>query len=164
MGDAKRNTAFSRFVKQHFPVRQYPNILCIADGKCLLSNKLALLNYSVTVIEANPRAKHVRKGVTYTEGWFTRETPVSADLVIGMHPDEATGEIIIAAENANTSWAIVPCCVLGTEAPKTHKERRKYTFADWLTTLRNLSQWPNRVQRENLPMHGKNTVLWRKLK
>lgn len=156
MGDAKRNTAFSRFVKTHFP--RIREILCIADGKCRLANKLALLGYQVRVIEANPRAKHVRDGVIYQEGWFTRDSQVSEKLIIGMHPDEATSEIILAAEKNNASWAIVPCCIKGPEA------HWRYNFEDWLRTLRHLSRKPGAVQREKLPMGGKNTVLWRKIK
>jgi len=151
MGDPKRNEVFASFIRRNFPKAE--TALVVADGHGLLARKLANKKFKVRVIENNPRfAGRRHKRIQYEKGWFTRNTSVVEDVVVGMHPDEATAEIILAAESAKKGWAVVPCCLKGVEASGVHN------FAGWLRKLASLAP----CRSTHLKMTGKNTVLWSK--
>ena len=38
----------------------------------------------------------------------------NASLIFGLHPDEATEDIVLAALKENVPFAVVPCCVFPT--------------------------------------------------
>ena len=80
----------------------------IADGKAQTARLLAARGVRVRVIEAEPRyAGESHPLITYEEGWFDRTTPVTEDIILGMHPDEATAEIILAANENGKPFAVV---------------------------------------------------------
>lgn len=151
MGDSRRNEEFAKFIFRQFPPKKYRSVLVVADGKAELARYLSA-KYKVRVVENKPRQKHKRKHLIYTKGWFTSSSEVLEDFVVGMHPDEATAEIIKAAERNNKRWSVVPCCIKGIEA---HGVKN---FKGWLRKLKSLSK---RDPMETLlPIGGKNTVLW----
>ncbi|KAF4714098.1 hypothetical protein FOZ62_019065 [Perkinsus olseni] len=85
-------------------------------------------------------------------------------VVVGMHPDQATGYLQAAAMECNKPYAIVPCCVFsdeftdrfitdqnGDQVPvRTHEE-----LVQWL-----LSRDGHVAQSGWLKFHGKNRVVW----
>ena len=130
-------------------------ILIVAGGKGRIARLLAKRGVRVRVIEAEPRyAGQPEPLVTYEQGWFNRDTPVTKQLIIGMHPDEATAEIILAANRNGIPFAIVPCCVAGAEA-----EGVRGNFLAWLKRLKELA---GNCCEEELDMKGKNVVLYRR--
>jgi hypothetical protein len=148
MGDARRNEVFAKFIFHNFP--RAKTCLVVADGK----GELALLlsrRYKIRVVENKPRQVTKRKRIKYTKGWFTWTSPVYEDFIVGMHPDEATGEIIRAAVRNKKKWAIVPCCIKGDVA---HGIRG---FPQWLKKLKSLARNYNETR---LKFNGKNTVIW----
>lgn len=152
MGDPKRNIIFANFIKRNFSPKKYSSVLVIADGKGELALELSG-SYKVRVIEAKPRQIDRRKRVKYTSGWFTESTPVEQDFIVGMHPDEATGAIILAARRNNKHFAVVPCCIKG--GLETHGVS---SFTAWINKLRSLAG--RYVNQTTLGFSGKNTVLW----
>lgn len=58
------------------------------------------------------------------KAWTTEETArwaslfKSAGLVVGMHPDQATGALVRAAVRFCRPFAVVPCCVFGDDFPE----------------------------------------------
>ena len=153
MGDTRRHKAFVRFVNRTFPwVR---TVLIVADGKAQIARMLAARGVRVRVIEADPRyAGELDPLLTYEEGWFDRDTPVSEELIVGMHPDEATAEIILAANKNGIPFAVVPCCVLGRETEGVRKN-----FFAWRKKLKELA---GGCCEQELDMDGKNLVLYRR--
>ncbi len=149
MGAQDRNVVFAKFVKSHFPKAE--SCLVIADGKGELATLLSS-KYKIRVIENKPRQKFWRKKVQYTKGWFDRNHQIEEDIVVGMHPDEATAEIIVGAEANGKKWAIVPCCIKGLDAHGVNG------FRNWVKKLKSLSK--GEVIESTLPFNGKNTVLW----
>lgn len=151
MGDSARHREFSGFVRRNF--RQAKSVLVIADGKGKLARRLAERGFEVRVIEASPRfAGNPHPLVTYQRGWFTAETEVREDLIVGMHPDEATSEIILAAEYNQIPFAVVPCCIMGRHA------KGVQGFDQWLKRLRSLTD--RFVAHHQLKISGRNEVLY----
>ncbi|MHA2279978.1 MAG: hypothetical protein ACXAC5_03755 [Promethearchaeota archaeon] len=151
MGDSKRNYVFAQFIFRNFPPKKFKSVLVVADGKGYLAVLLSK-KYRVRVIEAYPRQDILRKKVRYEKGWFSSTTTIEEDFVVGMHPDDATGDIIVAAEKNGKRWSIVPCCVKGIHAHGVGN------FSNWIKKLKGLSK--REVGITLLPISGKNTVLW----
>ena len=153
MGDKKRNTEFADFIIKQFPKAK--TVLVVADGKGELARKLANKGLQVRVIEAKARWEgKPHKNVNYQKGWFTADTIVEEDLIVGLHPDAATGEILLAAQTQKKPFAIVPCCTLGRYS----EGLKKVSYGEWIKKLVSLfhcEQW-------DLHISGRSTVLFRK--
>ena len=74
-------------------------------------------------------------------------------LVVGMHPDQATEDIVDIALKHKLNFAIVPCCVF----PK-DKSRKKMSFEEWCEFLSNKTDG---IQSEFLSFTGANRVLYK---
>jgi len=113
MGDERRGLVFARFIVKNFPKAH--NILEVASGKGQVARRLANKKLSVTAIEAHPRLEgRAHKRIAYKKGWFTSESDIQPpDLIVGMHPDESTSEIVMYAVKHSIPFAVVPCCVKG---------------------------------------------------
>lgn len=151
MGDPSRHVEFSKFLRRNFGSR-CETVLCVADGKGELAAELTKWARSVRVIEASPRQTIKRKRVTYQKGWFTRSSQVVEDLVVGMHPDEATTEIVRAAMMHGKRWAVVPCCLKGLDAHGVSNYRA------WVEKIMKIGG--ERCRATTLPIGGKNVVIW----
>lgn len=147
MGDKNRNVEFDKFLKKQFP--NVKSVLVIADGDGELSTLLAN-RMNVRVIEAKPRQSKKHARIKYTKGWFTSDCEIEEELIVGMHPDEATGEILLAAKQQNKPCAVVPCCSVGKYA------ENKMTYRDWINKLTSIFHCNQYV----LPIKGKNIALF----
>eukprot|EP00956_Cyclotella_meneghiniana_P037021 scaffold133855_cov77-Cyclotella_meneghiniana.AAC.3 len=81
-------------------------------------------------------------------------------LLLGLHPDQCTEDIVDAALKHNTSFAIVPCCVYSDLFPS----RRLYDnfpVRSYDTFLKYLMQKDNEIKMTTLPFEGKNVVLYK---
>ena len=151
MGDIKRNLLMSTLIVKQFPKAK--SALVIADGQGDLANRLANKGLSCVVIEKKPRQNHVRKNVDYRSGVFSYlMKPILADVIVGMHPDEATAEIIRYAVKNKIPFAVCPCCVKGDAAKGVHG------YMKWLNKLKSLAKGFD-VYTLQLKMTGKNIVL-----
>jgi hypothetical protein len=74
------------------------------------------------------------------------------DLLVALHPNEATEPALRAALRYGIDFAIVPCCVYPIDGVKRSR-------VEWVAYL--ASQAPG-IQATALPFDGANTVLWRK--
>ena len=157
MGDKNRDIIFSSFIKRRF--RDVHFILEIAGGKGILARKLANKKFRITVIESKPRFKGGNHGkIKYMEGTFSEDySKVKCDLIIGMHPDEATSEIIRYAGKHRIPYAVVPCCHVGKDAHTIGKYR------NWLNKIKSIAaQSQLTVNEFALRMNGRNIVLFGK--
>lgn len=151
MGDERRHKVFTDLLVKNFPVLRYPNVLVIADGKGRLARSLANKGYRVRVVENCPRFEgqehyHIR----YQKGWFSWTDEVLEKLIVAMHPDEATAEVIKAGKKNNVSWAVVPCCRKGLEA---------HGVGNYTAWLKKLSSLDSDVAQVKMKMNGKNIAL-----
>lgn len=154
MGDANRNIEFAQFIRRQFPKAR--TVLVVADGKGELSRRLANKGLRVRTIERNPRFDgRAHKGIDYRRGTFSRDTTISEDIVVAMHPDEATAEVILAARAQRKPFAVVPCCHKGDPAIAGGVSN----YEGWLRRL--IALWPP-MQEGALHISGRNRVLYRK--
>ena len=153
MGDERRNVEFARFIVKQFPKAK--SVLVVADGKGELARKLANKGLSVRVVENKPRfegRKHTL--ISYKKGWFNAGWQIEEDVVVAMHPDEATGEILAAANAQGKPFAVVPCCAVGKFSKNINRRRG----GDWIKRLKGL--FP--CSEATLRISGRNTVLYRR--
>jgi hypothetical protein len=86
--------------------REIKYIADVAGGKGMLSRILAKkYNYEPTVID--PRG-YPLLGVSNLESEYLSSSASYYDLVVGLHPDQATKEIAFSAVTTNT--ILIPCC------------------------------------------------------
>ncbi|KAL3806228.1 hypothetical protein ACHAXA_008670 [Cyclostephanos tholiformis] len=80
-------------------------------------------------------------------------------LVVGLHPDQATGEIVEFAMAMHIPYCIVPCCVYSDTFVK-----RKLRDGTRVTTFEHLVTWlcekDPRARTATLDLDGKNTVVY----
>ncbi len=154
MGDRNRGQIFAQYIVRHFP--KATDILDVAGGKGQVARKLANKRRQVTVVDAKPRFEgRSHKRIQYQEGWFTDDYTAKQvpDLVVGMHPDEATSEIVLYAVKHHIPFAVVPCCIKGR-----HSEGLRYS--GWLNKLTALARQGGYVTNHHvLKMQGKNDVI-----
>lgn len=151
MGDGKRDIVMSKFISRNYPTVE--RILCVADGKGTLGERLEKLGYDVTVIDPVVKKKK-NKNIKYIKKYFTEDFDVEDyDLLIGMHPDEATVPIIKSANKNNKFFAIVPCCIVGPESENIH------CYFKWLSKLRQLCN--GNYRETDLEIKGMKRIIYR---
>jgi uncharacterized UPF0146 family protein len=99
MGDSKRFHVVSQFVARNFrPCK----VLDVAGGSGELNIALSALGFDVTTVDVvKGKGKRIR-------GIFQLDQVVDFDLVVGLHPDGATNNLILNSQNKAT--VLVPCC------------------------------------------------------
>ena len=153
-------------------------VLDVAGGKGELSLHLTLAGQRCTLVDPRPHSGYLskwqrkrlrRSGFPPFEvsrelfGAAGGDTGVGlaqcAALVVAMHPDEATEEIVDAAITARTPFAVVPCCVFSRLFPSRRRPdgRPVTTHADLCEYLRR--KHPN-ITLGTLPFAGKNVVVF----
>jgi hypothetical protein len=154
VGDQNRNNEFCKFIKKTYP--KLKSILVVADCKAELSNLLGIAGYTITTVEPKPRKKTMqnlgRGRIKLIKAYFDENFPVTQDLIVGMHPDEATMEIILAAKKNKKPFAVVPCCIVGK-----HSSNVKHVNS-WLHQLQNYYSKP--CLQFDLPIRNRKTVLY----
>ena len=122
----------------------------MADGKGDLAKLLTKSNFNCKIIDP-VSLRH--KQLDYERKYFTRDyDSEDYDLILGLHPDHATAEIILNAKRLKKKFAIVPCCVLGDEA------KGVGDYFNWLKKLKHLAN--NQCRETNLPIKGMNRILF----
>lgn len=153
MGDFRRNKLFANFIFRQWSKAK--NVLVIADGDGELSQILSE-KYNITAIEPKLRSNQkfkVIKKFFYKEDEFDTDF----DLIVGMHPDEGTIEIISYANKHKINFAVVPCCIKSLN--KKHiKGIDGNNFNEWIKRLKTFYQ--GHTELHYLPMQGKNIVLY----
>ena len=90
----------------------------------------------------------------------TRHKLESADVLVGLHSDQATESIVDAALELNKSFAVVPCCVFPTMFPD-----RLTEDGGTVTTQREFVDYLLRKDKDIkvtfLPFKGRNTVVYK---
>lgn len=164
VNDRRRFRAFACFIHKMYP--QVRTVADVAGGRGNVSYFLRDLGYDATVIDDR---------VTRLPSWMHREMRKESvkqgrlmeiprivkrvqdvdlrpfDLIVGLHPDEATEHVVREALEHGKDFAIVPCCVFPSDGIKRSKE-------DWCTYLMSLSA---DIITTSLPIEGSNRVLYR---
>lgn len=158
----ERFIVLADFVVAHFPLPFTRTVLDIGGSMGLLAYHLARRGYEVTVVDPRRKAvkRHYRK-LAKRAGFFSRmsyqQRPLadtdSADLLVGLHPDEVTEAVIKQAARAQRPFIVVPCCVM----PEDGQHR---SYEEWCEYLADLAAGSHEVHTELLPMEGANLAIW----
>lgn len=154
MGDAARFRLFADAVQSRFPDRRV-KIADVASGRGGLHAALYMLGYqSVTSWDVRKKNATIRTGYHY--GLFDyRNAPRKYDLVLGLHPDEATDQIIQYAVKHRKPFLVCPCCIKPSAV-----EFKGKGFGDWMGHLVGLAESGDmKVEWFDLPMRGRNRVI-----
>lgn len=103
MGDSRRFEVTAKFIARNF---NPCSVADVAGGRGSLSKELVKYGFECTVID--PRHNQM-PGLKAMHRKFDHSLARKFDLVVGLHPDEATEELcVVAASGVRT--VIVPCC------------------------------------------------------
>ncbi|KAJ3073143.1 hypothetical protein HDU98_002179 [Podochytrium sp. JEL0797] len=101
----------------------------------------------------------------YQQLFFTPETVTDeirkASLMVGLHPDQATGAIVETALACNIPFAVIPCCVF-----KDDFSDRMLSNGNPVSTTLDLVEWikekrpDGEIRTQFLNFQGKNLVVW----
>jgi hypothetical protein len=142
VADKRRFELFARFIVDRFAA---PRIYDVAGGMGRLNQELTLLGREVTTYDR--RHKHV--DVRYALREFTLEEPCACDLVVGLHPDDATRPIVAYAARHGVPFAVVPCC-----------SDNGMSYKPWMRHLADTARGLGfQVEEHTLPMAGRARVL-----
>jgi hypothetical protein len=159
MGDSRRFNLFAKFIKDNFPPEKYPKVADIAGGKGYLQTALRSYGYNVTTFDKRKGRRNRPNRFQYQYRYFDRNIEEEFDLLVGMHPDEATDVIIAEAARRKTPYAVVPCCVKPTVS--NIEFRNAYNYTNWIKHLKNFAAKLNLTANEAyLRMTGKRLVLY----
>jgi len=155
MGDKRRFDLTAKSIAKQFPDRNL-RIADVAGGKGYLNLALRNLGYhDVTTFDKRKPGKRVRTVETQYR-FFSEEMAVDYDLIVGLHPDEATDVIVVSACRHDKKFYVVPCCVKPTA--RTYWGAHKYGL--WMDHLKGLASEFNRAVYElRLRYNGKNIAL-----
>jgi hypothetical protein len=155
MGDPKRFDLFASAVEVRHPDRS-TRIADVASGKGGLHAALWTRGYkNVTSWDKRKRNAKMRPGFRY--GLFDhRNATRDYDLVIGMHPDEATDQIVMYAVKHRKPFLVCPCCIKPTASVFNGSG-----YDEWVQHLLGLTTdaggW--NIELIDLPMRGRNLVI-----
>jgi hypothetical protein len=154
MGDSRRFDMFAKLVKRNFNPRQYKFIADIAGGQGYL--QLALKeNGFENVLTFDVRRNRLRK-LNYRTRFFDESIRDEFDLIVGMHPDEATDVIIAEAAKRKIPFVICPCCI----KPTATVFWGSHAFGSWFDHLKRFAMKLGFIcTEEKLPMNGKSWCL-----
>ena len=104
-GDESRFEEIAGFIYGRY-ANNIKYIADVASGQGLLAKILSKrYNYEAEVVD--PRAYQL-KGVANRQGEYVRDMADYYDLIVGLHPDEATREVVESARIKPV--LVVPCC------------------------------------------------------
>lgn len=157
MGDSRRFDLFGKFILKNFPPNKYPRVADIAGGKGYLQINLRNLGYKVTTFDKRKGRKNRPGRFQYQYRFFNENIEEEFDLLVGMHPDEATDIIIDEAGNRRIPYAIVPCCV----KPSIIRMRENYNYTNWIKNLKSFAESKSLTSsKAYLKMTGKRLILY----
>ncbi len=165
MGDNQRSRVFAAFIHDTFP--QAHRIVDVAGGRGHLSFWLHELGKVPTIIDpcASQLPSWLRRKLRKQSLYEGRLIQVQRlrmaieeadlkdfDLLVAMHPDEATEPALRQALDKDMDFAIVPCCVFPMDGIKRSRQ-------EWPRYLASLAPG---IETGTLPIDGASTVLWRR--
>lgn len=155
MGDTRRFHLFADLISTQWP-DTHLRIADVAAGKGKLKGELYRRGYGrVTAWDRRHKLAKRRPGQVYQ--LFNHKTaPRDYQLIVGMHPDQATDEIILYAARHRVPFIVCPCCIL----PSSAEYHGPQIFDRWFRHLIDLARGQHfRTEEFKLAMDGRNMVL-----
>lgn len=163
MGDPRRFHHFASLIATAFPDTSL-RIADVAAGKGKLKAELYRRGYRrVTAWDRRHKLAKRRPGQHY-QLFDHRLAPRDYQLVVGMHPDGATDEIIMYAARHRVPFVVCPCCVIPSATAKSFDGRAgHHSNADYQGWMRHLISVARQsrfaVAEITLPIEGRSRVI-----
>jgi hypothetical protein len=159
VGDPRRFDLFGKLIVEVFPSHQYKKVADIAGGKGYLQTNLRGHGYDVTTYDERQGRRDRPGRFQYRYQLFGSHIKERYDLLVGMHPDEATDVIINEAAKRKIPFVVCPCCVKPTVLQSVFRDSHNYT--NWIIQLKALAERNGyEVREKKLRMMGKSLVLY----
>ena len=172
-----RNSEFSDFLVKTFGLDNIKKgfVLDIAGGKGLISFFLTT-KYDIKCKIVDPRGATLpkakkkelkKKNIVIEEErkMFTLDTCdeliKGCSLIIGMHPDEATVDIVDVALNKKINFAVVPCCVFHNKFPE-RKLKNGKNVVEYVDLIQFILEKDDNLKIDFLNIKGRNKVIYKK--
>jgi hypothetical protein len=153
VGDPARHRAFADLIADRWPDRSL-RVADVGGGHGHLNAALYQHGYR-SVITFDKRRKRWGRA-HYVYGTFGPHVSRRFDLVVGMHPDEATDVLMAWAIDRGLPFAVVPCCTRPTAWPY----ERRAGQDEWIDHLAMATTDRGYlVDRIELPIAGARRVL-----
>mmetsp|Transcript_25886 Transcript_25886/g.39164 ORF Transcript_25886/g.39164 Transcript_25886/m.39164 type:complete len:356 (+) Transcript_25886:102-1169(+) len=178
---SKRQNLFAQWILKTFDRDALcRGVLDVAGGKGELCQALSEFNIQSILLDPDPRCCNnddlpfevlseplEGDGIALTDRDDSFAEKIrSCGLIAGMHPDEATEAIIDTALRLETSFAILPCCVMPKLFPNRVQKRYGHPVRSYSTFCQYLQdKAPNPevvFQVDYLPFVGRNKIIYYK--
>ena len=157
MADNQRNKIFAAFIGKQFSNNHPKNILDVACGDGRLAVALSKVFPFAEIVGVDPKPRGNKRKIKFLRGKFPERVKIKQyDLIVGMHPDEATWDIVKQSCYHRIPFSVVPCCLLHT--PPFFQKGNMQTWVRFLYEYSN--QHNMRTTHTTLPMNGANQVLF----
>jgi hypothetical protein len=157
MGDKRRFKEMAKAIRLEFPPDRYHRVGDIAGGRGHLQTALRDAGFKeVVTFDKRPvRAAKTR----YFNRLFTLEERTPLDLLVALHPDEATDVTIAAAIKRGVPFAVCPCCIKPTVL-KPSFGSTKISYRTWIHRLRQFAEKEGfSTVTKYLKISGKNCLI-----
>ena len=172
-----RNSEFANFLVDKFGLENIKKgfVLDIAGGKGLVSFFLTTL-YGIRCKIIDPRGASLPKSrrkelkkkkiqIEENRKMFTLDTCdeliKGCSLIIGMHPDEATVDIVDVALAKKINFAVVPCCVFHNKFPD-RKLKSGKEVVEYPDIIQFILEKDSSLKIDFLNIKGRNKVIYKK--
>ena len=172
-----RNSEFADFLVNKFGLDNIKKgfVLDIAGGKGIISYFLST-KYGIKCKIVDPRGATLPKSkrkdlknkkiiIEEERKIFTLETCdeliKGCSLIIGMHPDEATVDIVDVALAKKINFAVVPCCVFHVKFPE-RKLKNGKDVIEYPDIIQFILEKDDSLQVDFLNIKGRNKVIYKK--
>ena len=172
-----RNSEFANFLVEKFGLENIKKgfVLDIAGGKGLVSFFLTT-KYGIKCKIIDPRGATLPKSkqkelkkkhiiIEEERKMFTLNTCdeliKGCSLIIGMHPDEATVDIVDVALAKKINFAVVPCCVFHNKFPD-RKLKNGKDVVEYPDIIQFILEKDNTLKTDFLNIKGRNKIIYKK--
>ena len=172
-----RNSEFANFLVEKFGLENIKKgfVLDIAGGKGLISYFLTI-KYGIKCKIVDPRGATLPKSkmkdlkkkkivIEEIRKMFTlntcNELIDGCSLIIGMHPDEATVDIVDVALSKKINCAVVPCCVFHNKFPD-RKLKNGKDVVEYPDIIQFILEKDDSLKTDFLNIKGRNKIIYKK--
>lgn len=155
MADNQRNNVFATFLKKQL-IHQPQNVLDVACGDGRLTVALLKLFPFANVVGIDPKPRGNKRRIRFLRGEFPKRVKTKRyDLIVGMHPDEATWAIVQESCKYCIIFAMVPCCLL--HVPPSFPGGNMHQWVQYIASYAETHDM--KVISTSLKMRGANQVV-----
>lgn len=161
-GKRSKSQVYADWLVKRYGLGRESVVLDVAGGNGKLAQKLLKVVKRVILVDPRCDIEPLPTGLEHCKSLFHGEFVVGehVDVVVGLHPDQATDAIVDWAMREGVDFSVVPCCVFAEQFPE-----RRLLSGDRVTTYEELVTFlqekaPGVAEKDFLPLMGRNIVIY----